>query len=104
MPTGEVSVANYYSRRNRQVIKSSAAVAPAVGMQIQNTRSYLPGFFARSDAVQRIVAPLIVVEILEAREFALQVSIIPKGNDVEILSGVSRAVIQRPRHAHHPGA
>jgi len=78
-------VANYYSGRDRQVIKTSTAVAPAPGIQIQNSRSHLPGFFARRDGAQRVVALLIVVEILEAGKLTLQVSTIPKGHEVEIL-------------------
>jgi len=59
---------------------------PAVGMKIYNVRSYLPGSFTGCITVQRIMAALVVIEILEAKEFVLQVARIPKRYEVEILS------------------
>jgi len=59
---------------------------PAVGIEIYNLRSCLPGSFARCVTAQRIMAELIVVEILEARKFDLQVANIPKRYEVQVLS------------------
>ena len=61
-------------------------ILPAVGIEIYNLRSILPGFLTGCVTVQRIMATLVVVEILEANKFALQVASIPKGYEVEILS------------------
>jgi hypothetical protein len=55
-------------------------------MQSYNLRSYVPGFLTGCVTVQREVAALVVVEILEAKKFALQVASIPKGYEVEIIS------------------
>ena len=77
-------VANYKLSRARQVVQASAMTLPAVGMKIYNVRSYLPGSFTGCITVQRIMAALVVIEILEAKEFTLQVASIPKGHEVQI--------------------
>ena len=59
---------------------------PAVGMKIYSVRSYLPGSFTGCVTVQRIMAALVVVEILEINKFALQIASIPKRYQVEVLS------------------
>jgi hypothetical protein len=71
-------VANHKLSRARQVVQASAMTLPAVGMKIYNVRSYLPGSFAGCITVQRIMAALVVVEILEINKFPLQIASIPK--------------------------
>jgi len=54
---------------------------PAVGIEIYNLRSILPGFLTGCVTVQRIMAALIVVEILEAKETAEDVRTPMRGRE-----------------------
>ena len=81
-----VSVANYYSSRDGQLVQASAVTLPAVRIQICNLASYFRGSFTRCVAVQRVMAPFVVVEILKAMQFVLQVVSSPKGYEVEVVN------------------
>ena len=67
------------------MIQAFAMTLPAVGVYIYNLRSYLSRAFTGCFTVQRVMAPLVVVEILEAEKLVLQVASIPKRYEVEIL-------------------
>lgn len=55
-------------------------------MQIYNHGLRLSGSSARRDTAQRMMAAIVVVEIPEAVQFSPEVSSIPEGHMVEILS------------------
>ena len=86
MMVATLSVANYCSSRDRQLVQASAVTLPAVRIQICNIGSYLRSSFAGSVTVQRIMATLVVVELFEVEQFVLQVASSPKGYEVEVLS------------------
>jgi hypothetical protein len=81
-----LSLANWYLGGDRLVIQTSAMTAPLVGMQICCFCTSLPSSIVWCVAVQRQMAPLVIVELGEASQFLLQVASIPKQYKVKKLA------------------
>jgi len=60
--------------------------SPPVIFEIRNLRSCISGCFTGCAAVQRIVAPLVVVEISEDKQLFLQVASSPKRDYIKVFS------------------
>ena len=84
-----LSVANYCSSRDGQLVQASAVTLPAARIQVCKLGSYLRSSFTGCVTIQRIMAALLVVELFKAEKLVLQVASCQKGYEVEVLSSDS---------------